>query len=33
MYDAETLEKLPVTGTSEGVTLYDERTVLMPFEQ
>jgi 4-amino-4-deoxy-L-arabinose transferase-like glycosyltransferase len=33
LYDAETLEKLPVTGASEGVTLFDEHTVLMPFEQ
>ena len=33
MYDAETLEKLPVTGTPEGATLADEYTVLMPFER
>jgi mannosyltransferase len=32
VYDAETLEKLPVTGASEGVSLFDEHTVLMPFE-
>jgi 4-amino-4-deoxy-L-arabinose transferase-like glycosyltransferase len=30
MYDAETLEKLPVTGAPEGATLADEHTVLMP---
>jgi hypothetical protein len=33
MYDAETLEKLPVTGAPEGATLFDEHTVLMPFER
>lgn len=32
MYDAETLEKLPVTGTREGSALVDAFTVLMPFE-
>ena len=33
MYDAETLEKLPVTGTPEGGALADQYTVLMPFER
>ena len=33
MYDAETLEKLPVNGTPEGAALADEYTVLMPFER
>ena len=31
MYDAETLEKLPVTGIPEGGVLADDQTVLMPF--
>jgi hypothetical protein len=33
MYDAETLEKLPITGTPEGAVPADEHTVLMPFER
>ena len=33
MYDAETLEKLPVTGMPEGAALADKYTVLMPFER
>lgn len=32
MYDAETLDKLPVTGVPAGATRADEYTVLMPFE-
>lgn len=32
MYDAETLEKLPVIGVPTGATLLDENMVLMPFE-
>jgi hypothetical protein len=33
MYDAETLEKLPVTAPPEGGVLADEHTVLMPIER
>ncbi len=33
MYDAETLEKLPVTRAPDGGALADEYTVLMPFER
>jgi hypothetical protein len=32
MYDAETLEKLPVSSAPVGATIADEYTVLMPFE-
>ena len=33
VYDAETLEKLPVTGAPLGAAVADDNTVLMPFER
>lgn len=33
MYDAETLERLPVAGAPAGAVLADPHTVLMPFER